>query len=86
MYLVLIGNAARRHWSWAVPFAMGLELGMVFTPYPKVFGKALTACFVIVPLAAHTIFGVGMGVSARGIWRRNGSSVARDSGSFQWSC
>jgi hypothetical protein len=69
MYLALIGDARRRHWAWAVLFATGLELGMLFTPYPKVFGIPLTARFVVVTLAAHAIFGVMLGWSARGMAR-----------------
>lgn len=33
MYLAIVGDG-RRHWIWAVLFALGLELGMLFTPYP----------------------------------------------------
>src|SRR5437867_1095842 len=40
MYLALIGDGTRRHWIWAVVMAVGLELGMLFTPYPK----AVTKC------------------------------------------
>src|SRR5688572_29221752 len=29
MYLALVGGGARRHWVWAVLFALGLELGMI---------------------------------------------------------
>ena len=65
MYLALIGDALRRHWMWAVVFASGLELGMLFTPYPAVFGIPITARFVIVTVAAHAIFGVGLGKAAR---------------------
>ncbi len=72
MYLALIGDAQRRSWLWAVLFALGLELGMLFTPYPSVFNIPLTARFVIVTIAAHAIFGIGLGWSARAIswkWR-----------------
>lgn len=65
MYVALIGNARQRHWGWAVLFAVGLELGMLFTSYPQVFGIPLTARFVIVTMAAHTIFGVVMGCAVR---------------------
>jgi uncharacterized membrane protein len=65
MYLALIGDGRRRHWSWAVLFALGLELGMLFTPYPSVFNIPLTARFVIVTVVAHAIFGAGLGLSAR---------------------
>jgi hypothetical protein len=70
MYLALIGDARRRHWSWAVLFALGLELGMLFTPYPNAFGIPLTARFVIVTVAAHAIFGVGLGLCVRWLSRR----------------
>lgn len=65
MYLALVGDARRRHWLWAVVFASGLELGMLFTPYPAVFGIPVTARFVIVTVAAHAIFGVGLGKAVR---------------------
>ncbi len=45
IYVAMIGDAtspesfrARRHWAWAVLMAVGLELAMPFTPYPRVFG------------------------------------------------
>jgi len=69
MYIALIGDAARRHWAWAIPFAVGLELGMLLTPYPAVFSIPITARFVIVTLAAHAIFGVGLGLSVRRLAR-----------------
>jgi hypothetical protein len=70
MYLALIGHARRHHWIWGILFALGLELGMLFTPYPKVFGIPLTARFVAVTIAAHAIFGAGLGFSVRWLgWR-----------------
>jgi hypothetical protein len=42
---------------------------MLFTPYPKFFGIALTPTFVVVTLAAHLMFGVVMGLSALGLSR-----------------
>ncbi len=65
MYLAIIGDGARRHWSWAVLFAVALELGMLFTPYPAVFHIAVTTGFVVVTMTAHAIFGVGMGLTVR---------------------
>ena len=65
MYLALIGDARQRHWLWAVLFAMGLELGMLFTPYTSVFNIHLTARFVIITMLAHAMFGVGLGWSVR---------------------
>jgi hypothetical protein len=65
MYLALIGDARRRHWSWAVLFALTLELGMLLTPYPGVFRIPVSARFVIVTVAAHAIFGAALGWSAQ---------------------
>ena len=69
MYLALIGDAAQRHWAWAVAFAVVLELGMLFTPYPNVFNIPLTSRFVVVTVAAHAVFGICLGVSVR--WLAN---------------
>ncbi len=43
MYVAMIGNPSRRHWVWAVLMALGLELGMLFTPYPQVFSACQSA-------------------------------------------
>jgi len=67
MYVALVGDAKRRLWAWAVLFATGLELGMLFTPYPRFFGIALTPKFVVATLAAHLVFGVVMGLTAQGL-------------------
>jgi hypothetical protein len=61
MYLAVIGDGAKRHWAWAVIMAVGLELAMLLTPYPTVFGIPTTTTFVIVTLTAHLIFGVVLG-------------------------
>jgi hypothetical protein len=65
MYLSLIGNGSRRHWAWAVLLATGLELGMLFTPYARVFGIPVTPRFVFVTLAAHAVFGICLGWTVR---------------------
>lgn len=65
MYLALIGRPEDRHWAWAVVMALALELGMLLTPYPQVFHIPVTAHFVVVTLAAHAIFGVILGISAK---------------------
>lgn len=65
MYLALVGDARRRHWAWAVLFALVLELGMLLTPYPGVFNIPVSARFVVVTVAAHAIFGLGLGWSVR---------------------
>jgi hypothetical protein len=65
MYLAMVGNPTKRHWAWAVVMAVALELGMLLTPYPQVFGIPVNARFVVVTMAAHGIFGVGLGLFAR---------------------
>lgn len=64
MFVAMVGCATRRNWFWAVVMAAGLELGMLFTPYPGMFGIPLTARFVWVTLTAHIIFGIAMGLTA----------------------
>jgi len=70
MYLAMVGNPLKRHWAWAVVFAVGLELAMLFTPYPKAFGIPVTSTFVWATLTAHLIFGVAMGLISRRLWAR----------------
>jgi hypothetical protein len=65
MYMAMIGDGMRRHWAWGVVMAVALELGMLLTPYPKVFGIPVTPRFVVVTMAAHGIFGIMMGLGAR---------------------
>jgi hypothetical protein len=65
MYIAMIGDATRRHWAWAVLMALALELGMLLTPYPQVFNIPVTVRFVIVTIAAHGIFGMGLGLTVR---------------------
>jgi hypothetical protein len=70
MYIAMIGNPTRRHWVWAVAMALALEIGMLLTPYPQVFNIPVTTRFVAVTVAAHAIFGVGLGLTVRAIARR----------------
>jgi hypothetical protein len=65
MYLAIIGNPSRHSWLWAVLLAAGLELAMLFTPYPGFFAIAVTAAFVVVTLAAHILFGIVLGLTSR---------------------
>lgn len=70
MYLALIGEPSRRHWAWAVVMAVGLELGMLFTPYPNVFAIHITGMFIGATLVAHLIFGVTMGLITKRLGNR----------------
>jgi hypothetical protein len=70
MYLAIIGDGTKRHWAWAVLFALSLELAMLVTPYPTVFNIPVTPRFVLVTVAAHAIFGVGLGLSIRWLARQ----------------
>jgi hypothetical protein len=69
MYVALVGEASKRHWGWAVLFAVGLEVGMLVTPYPQFFRIPLTANFIVATLAAHALFGVVLGLASRRISR-----------------
>ncbi len=65
MYVAAIGPGSRRHWAWGMVMAAGLELAMLLTPYPRVFGIAVTPSFVAATLTAHLIFGAVMGLTVR---------------------
>ncbi len=64
MYVAILGEAARRAWGWGVLWAVGLELGMLLTPYPAVFGIHVATAFVVVTLLAHLLFGAVLGLLA----------------------
>jgi hypothetical protein len=70
MYMALVGDASRRSWLWAVLFATGLELAMLFTPYTTFFGIHMTTKFVIATLTAHVIFGIVLGLLAQRLEQR----------------
>lgn len=70
MYVAMVGDAAKRHWAWAVLMAVVLEIGMLFTPYTSVFGIHLTTRFVLVTLAAHLVFGAALGAAGIQLSRR----------------
>jgi hypothetical protein len=70
MYVAMIGNPTRRHWAWAVLMALALEIGMLLTPYPQVFNIPVTTRFVMITVAAHAIFGVGLGLTVRAFAKR----------------
>jgi len=63
MFIAAVGGFRRNAWPWAVAMAVGLELGMLFTPYTRAFGIPLTFTFVWVTLTAHLIFGLTLGFS-----------------------
>ena len=50
--------------------ALALELGMLLTPYPQLFNIPVTPHFVMATLAAHAIFGIGLGLTVRSLSRR----------------
>ncbi len=69
MYAAMVGQPSRRHWLWAVVMAVGLELWMLLSPYPKTFAIHVTPTFIAVTLAAHLVFGVVLGLWYRGMRR-----------------
>jgi hypothetical protein len=76
MYLALIGDGRRRHWAWAILFSVMLELGMLLTPYPAVFSIPVSMSFVVVTIAAHAIFGTGLGLAVRWLAQRHGPIIS----------
>jgi hypothetical protein len=79
MYMALVDDASRRSWWWAVVFATGLELAMLFTPYTTFFGIHMTTRFVIVTFTAHAIFGVALGLAVKwmsDLWSRPSAKMA----------
>lgn len=67
MYAAIVNGAWRRLWWVAIVFAVGLEIGMLVTPYPATFGIRMSGVFIAVTLAAHAIFGVTMGRMSVGL-------------------
>jgi hypothetical protein len=65
MFAAMLGDTTKARWEWGVAMAVGLELGMLLTPYPGVFGIPVTRTFICVTLTAHVIFGVVMGLYVR---------------------
>lgn len=65
MYVAMIGDGRRPGWGRAVAMAVGLELGMLMSPYPQFFGIPRTFSFVLVTLSAHCIFGMAMAMVVR---------------------
>jgi len=58
MYMAL---ARHTSWWWAVMYAVLIEIFMLSSPYPQVFGFVITATFLFVTLSAHSIFGLTLG-------------------------
>lgn len=67
MYAALIGRP-NRAWFWGIVMAVGIEVGLLVSPYTRLFDIPLTALFVAVTLTAHVIFGAAMGLSIRRWW------------------
>ena len=81
MFVAMLDELTGSRWLWGVAMAVGLELGMLLTPYPNVFGIPLTATFVGATLAAHVVFGVVMGLSAQ--WLASVCSLAQAASSTE---
>lgn len=70
-----IGAARAGAWRpvlWATLMAVGIEICLLVSPYSKFFGIDMTMRFVAVTVAAHVIFGLGLGAYVAwhaGRWR-----------------
>jgi len=62
MLLAILGSVGKRVILAAIVLAVGLELGMLFTPYMGYFGLGLTLKFFVATMVAHLIFGIVLGV------------------------
>ncbi|HEY3241484.1 MAG TPA: hypothetical protein VGL92_18125 [Acidimicrobiia bacterium] len=63
-----LARRERRHWAWAVAWAMVLETATVVTPFARVYGIAGHADLLLLAFAAHVAYGVPLGlVVARGL-------------------
>jgi hypothetical protein len=70
MYVAAMGNPSKRHWLWAVAFAVGLEIAMLTMPYADLFSIRITPYFVLLTLTAHLVFGVTLGLVSRRLARQ----------------
>ena len=66
---VLAEELTGSRWLWGVAMAVGIELGMLLTPYPRVFGVPVTGTFVL-PRTRSSASSWG---GARSGWLRSGA-------------
>ncbi|MBI3723763.1 hypothetical protein HY251_07410 [bacterium] len=62
MYVLLCG---RKRWVLGIPFALAIEAGLLLSPYARFFGIEPGPKFIAVTIAAHSVFGLALGVLAR---------------------
>jgi hypothetical protein len=62
---ILSVPALRRHWAWAVLWALGLETLAVLTPFADVFGLRGQYGALWLAYAAHVLYGVPLGIACR---------------------
>lgn len=57
--------ASRRHWGWAVAWAMVLETATVVTPFVGLYGLTTHPWLIVVAYLAHVPYGYAIGVATR---------------------
>ena len=60
-----VGGMRRKVWMpvlWATLMAVGIEIGLLISPYASFFHIQMTTRFVVVTVLAHVIFGIGLGL------------------------
>jgi hypothetical protein len=62
MYVVALG---RRRWPLGVVWALGIEIGLLLSPYARFFGIDPGVKFVVVTVLAHAVFGLVLGLLCR---------------------
>jgi hypothetical protein len=62
MFLALVPRPTTGKLFWgALTFALGVEMCLLATPYPRFFGLALDSQFVALTVGAHLVFGTALG-------------------------
>ena len=62
MFLALVSRPSARNLFWgAVVFALGVELILLCTPYPRFFGLPFDQRFITLTASAHLVFGIALG-------------------------
>jgi hypothetical protein len=69
MYMALIGNPSKRAWEWGVALALGIEIGMLLSPYAEFFKIVIGGAFLFATISAHAIFGATLGAACKGFTR-----------------
>ncbi len=57
--------AARRHWAWALGWAMVLETATIATPFVTLYGLSTRPWLIVIAYLAHIPYGLAIGFAVR---------------------